>query len=99
MQMGNLSKFIISGVMVAFLAACSTTGDWQQQRFKPKLKLQQMQLKLQQMQHNKLQQMLLNNSSKHRKRLKHWRTSSILILTSPPLKLSSVLHLTATLRI
>jgi peptidoglycan-associated lipoprotein len=27
MQMGNLSKFIISGVMVAFLAACSTTGE------------------------------------------------------------------------
>jgi len=27
MQMGNLSKFIVSGVMVAFLAACSTTGE------------------------------------------------------------------------
>ena len=27
MQMGNLGKFIISGVMVAFLAACSTTGE------------------------------------------------------------------------
>ena len=27
MQMGNLSKFIVSGVMMAFLAACSTTGE------------------------------------------------------------------------
>ena len=27
MQMGNLSKFIVSGVMMASLAACSTTGE------------------------------------------------------------------------